>query len=61
MTIADFALAGIGFNLLLNEANPHYQDSLPFIKDHEILKTYSASLGEELKEHLAKRNQPRPF
>ena len=61
ITIADFALAAVGFNLLLNEANPHYTESYPFIKDHEILKTYANNLREELKEHLEKRPQPRPF
>ena len=55
MTIADFGLAAIIFNLFLNESNPHYKDSLPFIKDREILKVYSDSLREELKDHLANR------
>ena len=61
ITIADFALAAIGFNLLLNEANPHYAETLPFIKDHEILKKYAGGLKEELGAYLASRPQPRPF
>jgi glutathione S-transferase len=61
ITIADFALAAAGFNMLLNEANPHYSESLPFIKDHEVLRNYSHLLKESLGEHLTKRNQPRPF
>jgi glutathione S-transferase len=61
ITIADFALAAVGFNLLLNEANPHYAETLPFIKDHEILKKYKAGLKEELGAYLAARPQPRPF
>ena len=61
ITIADFALATIGFNMLLNEANPHYADSIGLVKDHEILRTYSHLLKESLGEHLAKRPQPRPF
>ena len=61
ITIADFALAAIGFNLLQNEANPHYADSYAIVKDHEILRTYSHLLKEDLAERLEKRPQPRPF
>jgi glutathione S-transferase len=61
ITVADFALATVGFNMLLNEANPHYAESLPHIKDHEVLRNYSHLLKESLGEHLAKRPQPRPF
>lgn len=61
ITIADFALAAIGFNMLLNEACPSYAETLPFIKDHEVLKTYANGLKEELGAHLASRPQPRPF
>ena len=61
ITIADFALAAVGFNMLLNEANPHFADSHPHIKDHEVLKNYANLLKESLGEHLAKRPQPRPF
>lgn len=61
ITIADFALAAIGFNLLLNEANPHYAETLPFIKDHEILKKYAHGLKEDLGAHLSTRPSPRPF
>ena len=61
ISIADFALATIGFNMLLNEANPHYADSLPFIDGHTVLKEYKENLKEELKERLASRPQPRPF
>ena len=61
ITIADFALATVGFNMLLNEANPSYADSLPFVKDHEVLRTYSHLLKESLGEYLEKRPQPRPF
>ena len=55
ITIADFALSAIGFNLLLNEANPHYADSLPFVKDHLILRSYAGLLKEHLGSHLASR------
>jgi glutathione S-transferase len=61
LTIADFALASAGFNMLLNEANPHYAESLPLVKDHEILKAYSHRLREDLAERLANRPQPRPI
>ena len=61
ITIADFALAAVGFNMLLNEANPHFADSHPHIKGHEVLKNYANLLKESLGEHLAKRPQPRPF
>ena len=61
ITIADFALAAIGFNFLLNEANPHYADSIALVKDHEILRNYSHLLKEHIGEHLASRPQPRPF
>ena len=61
ITIADFALAYVAFGLLLNEANPHYAESLPFIKDHEILKKYAHGLKEDLAAHLTTRPTPRPF
>ncbi len=34
ITIADFAVAAVIFNLLLNEANPDYQESHPHTKGH---------------------------
>ena len=40
ITIADFALSSVCFNFLMNEANPHYSETLPFIKDHAILNKY---------------------
>ncbi len=61
MTIADFALGNVGFNILLNEANPSYGDTWEIIKDREVLKAYANSQKEELKEYLASRPQPRPF
>lgn len=61
ITIADFALAYVGFGLLLNEANPHYAESLPFIKDQEVLKKYANGLKEDLAAHLTTRPTPRPF
>ena len=61
MTIADFALGNIGFNILLNEANPTYAETKEIIKDREVLKAYANSQREELKEYLASRPQPRPF
>ena len=61
LSIGDFALAAVGFNLLLNEANPHFAETWPLVKDHEILKKYAANLKEELGGYLASRPQPRPF
>jgi glutathione S-transferase len=61
ITIADFALAAVGFNMLFNEANMHYADSWGLVKDREVLIKYTNLLKESLGEHLAKRNQPRPF
>jgi glutathione S-transferase len=61
LTIGDFALAALGFNLLLNEANPHFAETWPLVKDHEILKKYANNLKEELGGYLASRPQPRPF
>ena len=61
MTIADIALAAVGFNLILNEANPNYAEVAPLIKDREVLKAYANNLKEELKEYLATRPQPRPY
>ena len=61
ITIADFALAAVGFGLLLNEANPHYAETMAFIKDHEILKKYANGLKEELGAHLSTRPTPRPY
>ena len=61
MTIADFALGSVGFNILLNEANPTYAETWEIIKDREVLKAYANSQREELKEYLASRPQPRPF
>jgi glutathione S-transferase len=60
-TIADFALALIGFNCLLNEANPSYAETLPFIEKHETLKAYATHWKGELGDYLAARPQPRPF
>ncbi len=61
INIADFALATVGFNMLLNEANPHYADSIALIKDNKILHTYFQRLKVQVGEHLTKRPQPRPF
>jgi glutathione S-transferase len=61
ITIADFALGAVAFNLLLNEANPHYAETMPFIKDHEVLKKYANGLKEDLGAHLSTRPTPRPF
>ena len=61
ITIADFALGAVAFNLLLNEANPHYAETMPFIKDHELLKKYANGLKEDLGAHLSTRPTPRPF
>ena len=55
MTIADFALACIALNIILNEANPHFEDVKPHIEKFPILVAYAANLREELKEHLAQR------
>jgi len=60
-TIADFAISLIGFNLLLNEANSTYAETLPFIEKHEILKAYANHWKTELGDHLTSRPQPRPF
>lgn len=61
ITIADFALAYVGFGLLLNEANPHYAETWELIKDHEILKKYANGLKEDLAARLSTRPTPRPF
>ena len=61
ITIADFALAALGFSFLLNEANPTYAETWEIVKDREVLKAYATGIKEELKEHLANRPQPRPF
>ena len=61
ITIADFAIGAVAFNLLLNEANPHYAETMPFIKDHEVLKKYANGLKEDLGAHLSTRPTPRPF
>ena len=55
ITIADFALAAVAFNNLLNESNPLYADTLPLIKDHETLNKYFTGLKEELGSRLASR------
>jgi|LauGreDrversion4_2_1035121.scaffolds.fasta_scaffold1141662_2 glutathione S-transferase len=60
-TIADFALGVVGFNLLLNEANPHYAETWPHIENREVLKAYATAFREDLKEYLEKRPQPRPY
>ena len=61
MTIADFALGAVGFNVLLNEANPTYAETWEIVKDREVLKAYATHQREELKEYLTTRPQPRPF
>ncbi len=40
ITIADFALSSVFFNFLMNEANPHYSETLNFIKDDSIINKY---------------------
>ena len=55
MTIADFALACVAFNLILNEANPNFEDTKPHMEKFPILVAYAAHLKEDLKEHLEKR------
>ena len=61
LTIADFALAAVGFNVLLNEASPLYSQTLELILPHEALKAYATNQREIFKEHLAARPTPRPF
>ncbi len=61
ITIADFAVAAVAFNLLVNEANPHHADVHPLVKDHVVFQKYTQLLKESLGEHLSKRPQPRPF
>jgi glutathione S-transferase len=62
-TIADFALGLVAFNLIFNEANPHYAEVAPLTKkeDYPVLATYVEGLQEELKDYLTARPQPRPF
>lgn len=45
----------------MNEANPHYSETLEFIKDREILKKYVNGLKQDLGAHLSSRPTPRPF
>lgn len=61
ITIADFAFGSVAFNLLFNEANPHFTEVLPFVKDSQILKKYLNGLREDLKDRLSTRPSPRPF
>ena len=61
ITIADFALAAVVFNMLLNETNPHFAESQPHIKGHAVFNNYTSLLKANLGEYLAKRPQPRPF
>ena len=62
-TIADFALAMVAFNMINNEANPHFAVVSPLAKkeDYPVLTTYLTQLHEELKEYLTSRPQPRPW
>jgi glutathione S-transferase len=61
ITIADFALATIGFNIFYNEGNPYYAETIELIKDHKIFKKYANDLKEELDGRLSTRPSPRPF
>ena len=61
ITTADFAVATVLFSLLLNEANPHYEEAHHHVKEHHHLMSYAERLRKDFAEHLAKRNQPRPF
>jgi len=61
ITIADFAFGSVAFNLLFNEANPHFAEVLPFVKDSKILQKYLNGLREDLKDRLSTRPSPRPF
>ena len=62
-TIADFALAGVAFNIIFNEANPHHAALAPLTKseDYPVLAEYLTTIKGELKDHLESRPQPRPF
>ena len=62
-TIADFALAAIAFDIVNNEANPHYAEIAPLTKkeDYPVLTTYLTKLHEELKDYIAARPTPRPY
>ena len=60
ITIADFALASIVFNIFLNDANSLYAEISHFINDYEALKNYANILKEDLGARLSTRPTPRP-
>ena len=55
MTIADFALAAVAFNILLNDTNPVFAEIQEVLKDSAVIDTYVASLQAELREYLETR------
>ena len=55
MTIADFALSVVAFNILLNENNPVFAEIQEVLKDSAVIDTYVASMTYELKEYLETR------
>jgi glutathione S-transferase len=44
ITIADFALASVIFNMLFNENNPHYAEAQAQIKGREVFNNYATLL-----------------
>ena len=60
ITIADFGLGMILNNMMLNEANMNYHESLPFVKDRVVLASYSKLFKETLGDFFTNR-APRPF
>ena len=55
ITIADFALAAVTFNILLNELNPVFAEIQEVLKDSAVIDTYVASLQAELHDYLETR------
>ncbi len=61
MTVADFKLASIAYDIILNEHSPFHKIAKNMEANYPLTNKYFYGLGEELKSYLATRPQPRPF
>jgi len=55
ISIADFALASLVFNIMKNENGPFYAASQELLLRNSFFGAYTKRLGNELSSHLSKR------
>ena len=59
LTIVDFEMVALAYSFFMNDANEGGKMMKPVAEKHEVFFKYILGLGEEFKEYLAKRPQPR--